>query len=299
MRKNILLSAMITFLVVICAYGQSKMTPKEYIDKYKGLAIEQMKLYQIPASIKLAQGLIESSNGNSRLARQANNHFGIKCKTEWTGAKIYHDDDAQGECFRKYDSAEESYRDHSLFLRTRSRYACLFELKITDYKGWAHWLKASGYATNPKYADILIKTIEDNELYKFDNPKYTQKITEKSDIGVNVVSGDYKTNNGIKYVVAKEGEGLSAIAEREGISLEKILIYNDLSEPIRLKKGVAVYVQLKRSTSVKNRSHVVEAGETTHSIAQKYAITLHSLKEMNPKLKRKSPSVGQRLKLTK
>lgn len=299
MKKNVLLSLVLTFCAVTFAYGQDKMTVKEYIDKYKDLAIEQMRLYQIPASIKLAQGIVETSNGNSRLARLANNHFGIKCKTEWTGDKIYHDDDAQGECFRKYDSAAESYRDHSLFLRTRSRYACLFELKITDYKGWAYWLKASGYATNPKYPQMLIKTIEENELYKFDDPKYVEKIVEKSDPGINVVKGDYKTNNGVKYVIARSGDSMASIAQREGVPLEKILIYNDMTAPIRLKEGIAVYVQPKRTSSIKARGHVVEPGETTHSISQKYAITIYSLKEMNPKLKRKSPHVGQHLKLTK
>lgn len=149
-------------------YAQN-ITTEQYIAKYKNLAIKSMREYKIPASIKLAQGIIETSSGNSRLATQANNHFGIKCKSYWTGGTIYHDDDEKGECFRSYDSSEDSYNDHSVFLTNSSRYDALFTYDITDYESWAKGLKAAGYATNPKYPLLLIKVIEDYSLYEIDD----------------------------------------------------------------------------------------------------------------------------------
>ncbi|MBR6831034.1 MAG: glucosaminidase domain-containing protein [Tidjanibacter sp.] len=159
-----------TLFVTISAVAQTDIDRRRYIEQYAELAMDQQAKYGIPASITLAQGLLESANGKSRLAVEANNHFGIKCKEEWTGGKIYHDDDELQECFRAYKTAEESYIDHSLFLTTRPRYAKLFTLDITDYKGWAHGLKEAGYATNPVYAQSLIKIIEDYNLYDFDTP---------------------------------------------------------------------------------------------------------------------------------
>lgn len=167
MRKLLFTLAVALQFTVVGAYAQN-ITAAQYIERYKSLAISSMEEYGIPASIKLAQGLVESSNGNSRLAREANNHFGIKCKSDWTGDTILHDDDAKGECFRKYDSPVDSYRDHSEFLVKSPRYAALFKLEPTDYKGWARVLASSGYATNPKYSLLLIKAIEDNELFLID-----------------------------------------------------------------------------------------------------------------------------------
>jgi hypothetical protein len=159
-------------LVVICLFcvgtlSAQNMSRAEYIAKYKDLAIAEMNQYGIPASITLAQGVLESGDGNSELARKAKNHFGIKCHSSWEGKKVYHDDDEAQECFRKYPTVAASYRDHSVFLQ-KARYAALFELSITDYKGWAKGLRKAGYATNPKYADLLIKIIEDNQLYVYD-----------------------------------------------------------------------------------------------------------------------------------
>ena len=154
--------------VTATASAQDRTTKQEYIDKYKQLAIDDMETYGIPASIKMAQALLESDAGNSRLAREGNNHFGIKCKKEWTGETIHHDDDAPQECFRKYASAAQSFRDHSEFLDRSPRYQSLFDLDPLDYKGWAYGLKAAGYATNPKYPELLIKLIEDNKLYLLD-----------------------------------------------------------------------------------------------------------------------------------
>lgn len=277
------------------------MTTREYIDTYKDIAIKHMKQYKIPASIKLAQGILESGNGSSRLAVQANNHFGIKCKSSWTGGKIYHDDDAKGECFRKYPSAQDSYADHSIFLSTSSRYATLFQLKITDYKEWAHGLKAAGYATNPKYAQTLIKIIEDFELYKFDDSKNSTPILTDEGVSTDrdVKGRKWGKNNGVKYVVAENGDTFETIAKQEKLNLKQILNYNDLKSAITLAQGTAIYIQPKLSKSLVTRTHIVEQGESTHSISQKYAITLDALKSMNPKLRRKAPQVGQRLKLSK
>lgn len=163
------IAAFLYINIIMCAnvFAQN-LTREQYIEKYKGTAIRQMNQYGIPASIILAQGCLESGNGNSRLAVKANNHFGIKCHN-WTGKRIYHDDDKRGECFRKYNSADDSFKDHSEFLRNGKRYQSLFDLKRTDYKAWAHGLKAAGYATNPKYATLLIDIIEKYSLYKYDS----------------------------------------------------------------------------------------------------------------------------------
>jgi len=166
MRKAIILIASI-----VCAtstFGQKTMSREQYILAYQSIARAQMEKYGVPASIILAQGMLESGNGNSTLAVQGNNHFGIKCHNSWSGQKIYHDDDAKGECFRKYKSVEHSYRDHSEFLRGGRRYAFLFDLAPTDFRAWAKGLKDAGYATDPQYADRLIKIIEENKLYIID-----------------------------------------------------------------------------------------------------------------------------------
>jgi LysM repeat protein len=166
-------SLILLFLIISSCLSAQKLTNADYsayIEKYKAIAIKEMQLYKIPASITLAQGMIESGCGKSVLAVDTKNHFGIKCQKEWTGETYYYDDDKAQECFRKYKSVEESFRDHSIFLSTRKRYAALFELPLNDYKGWAYGLKQAGYATNPEYPNILIRLIENNKLYLFDNP---------------------------------------------------------------------------------------------------------------------------------
>ena len=165
--------AILQLLMVLPALGEERMDSYEaYIDKYYRIAQEQQRLYGIPASITLAQGLLESAAGGSKLAVAARNHFGIKCGNDWTGKTVSHDDDARGECFRAYKHAKQSYEDHSKFLAGRPRYASLFKLKITDYKGWARGLKKAGYATNPRYAEQLIDIIELYELHKYDEKDY-------------------------------------------------------------------------------------------------------------------------------
>lgn len=149
----------------------------QYIKKYAPLAVLEMHKYDIPASITLAQGILESGNGRSRLASKSNNHFGIKCHVGWKGAKVYHDDDEKGECFRKYKYVQSSYKDHSEFLSGRRRYASLFKLRKSDFKGWAKGLKKAGYATDKKYPKKLIKIIEEYKLYEFD--KFREKDLKK------------------------------------------------------------------------------------------------------------------------
>jgi flagellum-specific peptidoglycan hydrolase FlgJ len=162
--KKLILSVVI--LYCLPAFSQ-KLSPQEYIQAYKDYAIREMKRMGVPAAITLAQGLLETENGNSVLVKKSNNHFGIKCKSSWTAEGVSHDDDAPGECFRTYKDAEGSYRDHSNYLRGNERYAFLFKLDSRDYKGWAYGLKKAGYATNPRYPDILIRNIEENNLQQY------------------------------------------------------------------------------------------------------------------------------------
>ena len=189
--KNILFISSL-FLVFILK-GQNKTT--NYINKYKSLAISEMNEFGIPASITLAQGILESGNGESRLAVEANNHFGIKCHTNWDGETIFADDDEKNECFRKYSTVEESFRDHSLFLSTRDRYQFLFNYKKTNYRKWARGLKEAGYATNPKYASSLIKIIKNNNLSKYD----ISTADEKKIFFSNIYGFPYLIGFGLNY----------------------------------------------------------------------------------------------------
>ncbi|WP_292010449.1 glucosaminidase domain-containing protein [Chryseobacterium sp.] len=167
---------LLTSLLVLSKFSaQTWATDDQYIQRFAQYAVEEMEKYKIPASITLAQGLLETGGGQSRLAQQGNNHFGIKCKEDWTGKTMKHTDDAPNECFRVYDDPRQSYEDHSIFLATRKYYTNLFNLDMKDYKAWAHGLKKAGYATNPRYASILIGKIERYRLYEFDNTN-TQEV---------------------------------------------------------------------------------------------------------------------------
>ena len=187
----------------------------EYIKRFSEVAQEEMKRYKIPASITLAQGILESGVGGGRLALKANNHFGIKCHKEWKGKKIYHDDDKKGECFRVYKNPNSSYRDHSVFLSERSRYDFLFNYNITNYKAWAKGLKKAGYATDPKYPDKLIEIIERYKLYRYDNKRLLKK-TELS----NLV---------IKYHKVTKGDTLYSISKKYGVSIQGIIDINKMN----------------------------------------------------------------------
>ncbi len=269
------------------AFGQ-EISRKEYIEKYSSLAVKQMHQYKIPASITLAQGILESNNGNSRLATKANNHFGIKCHG-WEGKKIFADDDKKNECFRNYKNVLESFVDHSLFLNKYSRYEFLFDYKITDYKSWAKGLKKAGYATNNKYPELLIKIIEENKLYQFDSKK----------IDKNLMSGKrniYMHPNKIKYVISKNQETYKTIAKSLNIKLKQILKYNDDNNQSVLNVGTKVFIQPKRNRS-KQRIHVVNKGENLRTISQTYGVKMKSLKKRNQLILKNSLNNGDKLRL--
>lgn len=191
-----------------------------YIEKFGPIARKEMKTYGIPASITLAQGILESGMGYGRLATEANNHFGIKCHSGWTGKKIYQDDDRKGECFRVYKNPETSYRDHSLFLKNRSRYAFLFDIRTSHYKGWAKGLKKAGYATDPKYPDKLISLIERFDLTRFDDKKMKSYA---------VVKESSKPKSTQIHVVSK-GDTLYSVSKKYNISLEHLVQVNKIKD---------------------------------------------------------------------
>jgi LysM repeat protein len=278
-----------------------KITLEEYIEKYKILAINEMNLYWIPASITLAQGIHESNNGNSDLAIKANNHFGIKCKSEWTGETYLKDDDAENECFRKYPNPYESYKDHSVFLSTRDRYRSLFDLEMSDYKGWANGLKTAGYATNPAYAEILVRIIENNRLYELDSQFVPGKILVigspeeyhsvspvKSPVSVDSVPvsefhATYRklyVNNGVKFIFAKKEDSFYKIAQDLNIYTYQVYRYNELKRNDAVPEGQLLYVERKKKKSDIDL-HIVRSGQSLYDISQIYAIRLKSLLKMN------------------
>lgn len=270
----------------------------EYIDKYKDEAVNQQKRYKIPASITLAQGLLESGAGRSELARKSNNHFGIKCHSVWRGDKVYHDDDTKGECFRKYDDPMESYEDHSLFLTTRSRYAPLFDLRITDYRGWAVGLKKCGYATDKAYASKLIDIIETYELYKYDTVKEGRKKGKGKK--QEVLPHTPYLSSGLLYVEAREGETLLDIAKEFGIKVKRLAAYNEIPRDYPLYDGMVIYLQEKNKYAAPGFSeHTVAAGESMYSISQRYGMKLSSLYKLNKKAYDYVPSEGDVLKVNK
>jgi LysM repeat protein len=285
-----------------------RLTAEEYIEQWKKVAVEKMEQHGIPASITLAQGLLESGNGNSELAREANNHFGIKCTPDWTGGKAYHDDDRKNDCFRKYRDAADSYEDHSKFLQ-RSRYASLFELKTTDYKGWAHGLKKAGYATDPAYPRKLIELIERYELHKLDEgrdidpvrrntdtavPNTNEQATASerskgrsknrkrvSDEEVTVVIGNTraveKFVGRVKFTRAKAGDTIKKIADDMETMPGWVAGWNDLDKDARLEEGQVVYLSPKLNKSKQDAVHSVRAGDSLWSISQQHGVKLSKL----------------------
>jgi hypothetical protein len=290
----------------------------EYILTYKDIAIEKMQVYGIPASITLAQGILESGIGNSELARKANNHFGIKCHKGWSGKTYHMDDDARDECFRKYKNPEESYRDHSLFLTTRDRYADLFNLEITDYKGWARGLKKAGYATNPRYPQLLIKIIEENQLDQYDKgitPQYASSKTMEQGISTSDSKlpahqpSDYELveiwetgrkvyiNNDVKFIFARGGDSWSAIAADFEIYSWQLPKYNDLDKKTPPEPGEMIYIEKKKRKNKNVDRHTVRSGETMHAIAQQYGIRLKNLYRKNNMPEGINAEAGKVLKL--
>ena len=283
-------------LIISCLTLQAQTRNKQYEDyikKYRELAVEEMKKYHIPASITLAQGLLESGAGQSTLARKSNNHFGIKCGSDWRGKTVSHDDDARGECFRAYKHPKESYEDHSKFLAGRSRYASLFKLKITDYKGWARGLKKAGYATNPRYADQLIGIIELYELHKYDEKNYLKWIKKNPNPHQTYIAND------LLYIVVRAGDSWKSISKEFDISQKKLRKYNDLYKGYALQVGDILYLEKKNKKADKEHIvHVLRAGESMYSVSQKYGIrlkNLYKMKEMDAD--DPAPEVGTILRL--
>jgi LysM repeat protein len=287
--------------VLFAQPAERRITRSEYIDKYKEDAIQEMHHSGVPASITLAQGILESGDGNSPLALYANNHFGIKCHTTWKGETFIMDDDEKNECFRKYNSAYESFKDHSEFLTSRSRYAALFELNITDYKGWARGLKEAGYATNPKYADLLIALIEKHELNQYDNyakvpSKQLAKNKTSSILAESQSKRVVKLRNNVKYTFVNPSDDVASIARDFNLNTWQVYKYNDLNKTDKLTDGEIIYLQPKRNKAAEE-FHTVKSGETMRTIAQLHGVKLKKLYKKNNMFVGTHPQVGQKLSL--
>ena len=277
-----------------------------YINRYSNLAIRHRDKYKIPASITLAQGILESGAGTSHLAVAANNHFGIKCHLDWKGERIYRPDDGPNDCFRKYKTVDESFEDHSKFL-LQPRYKILFTYKITDYWAWSEGLQACKYATDQNYANKLIRIIEEYELYKYDIEK-SSKTTTPAVINTTPAVNDvkatpkqireiYKTHNLI-YVIAKDSDSFNQIAFDTGFKAKDLIKYNDVPENITLKKGDIIYLQKKKSKAdIPYFEHLIKPGESMHRISQQYGIQLNNLYKMNKKNSNYVPIIGEVLRL--
>lgn len=318
-------------------YSQNKSKAAlDYIEKYKDVAMREMQEYKIPASVTLAQGLLESGNGNSELAKKSNNHFGIKCHKDWKGGRTYHDDDEKGECFRVYKTPEESYRDHSKFLSNGQRYAFLFDLKITDYKGWAKGLKKAGYATLPTYANVLINLIEKYDLTQYDDmvvkgkfkykeskkqKKKDQKTKEKTpkieepkidnaivyvpfkiteaEVVDKTSDGRYiRVNNNVKFIYAKEGESVYDLATMLGLYDYQIIKYNNLGKRTATKEDEIIYIEPKKNKAMRPyKYHTIQKGETLSYVSRLYAVKLKSLFKMNDMDENTVLHVGDNIRL--
>jgi hypothetical protein len=287
MRKLMIL--LVLFLAIYSGVkAANRISNVEYVDMWRQVAVKQMIDFKIPASITLAQGILESGSGNSDLAQKGNNHFGIKCHG-WQGEKMFLDDDQKDECFRVYQNAELSYVDHSDFLVGKSRYASLFNLDITDYKGWSKGLKEAGYATNPKYPDLLIEIIERLNLSELDNmglPVASSKLSRKKETESSDVSTFHMVKNHVnkvKYIVAKKGDTFYKISKEYEIGLWQLYRYNDFhSKKEVLEEGDIIYLQPKRKHAKEKGAKVVVSSKTTlRQISQEEAIKLESLLKMN------------------
>lgn len=280
----------------------TKITREQYIEQYKKICIEEMNRVGVPASIKMAQALLESDNGNSTLAKKANNHFGIKCHSNWTGGTFHQDDDTKDECFRKYKKAEESFLDHSDFLKNGKRYSFLFELKSDDYNSWAHGLKKAGYATNPKYPELLIKIIEDNKLYEFDNLKTNNQQLADIDKNIYLSSGNREVFyiNKVKCIKVKEGDTFFKISKDLDLMLWQLYKYNELGKDSKLQTGQVLYIQPKRAKAeIGYEEHIVKEGETLYDISQLYGVKLKKLYKKNNLAEGNDVKTGDKIWLRK
>jgi LysM repeat protein len=320
---------LIIFLFAISGFAglaQRSEVVLQYISVYRDAAVVEMQRTGVPASITLAQGIHETMAGTSELVLKSNNHFGIKCKSNWTGESVTHDDDRRGECFRKYDDPLDSYRDHSDFLKSGPRYAFLFNIDPLDYKDWAYGLKKAGYATNPKYPVILIKLIEDYGLQDYtlfamgkltkeemlakmtpgidENPVSVAKneapvvavaavevIEEKPDYP----SGEFRIND-TRVVFARKDMSYLAIAQQYNVPMARLFEFNELSNAEVVDKDRLIFLQRKRKTG-QNEFHIVKQGETLHDIASKEGMRIESLLEYNHLTASSRPAVGEQLYL--
>ena len=310
---------LLVLMTVLLSIGAAKNPKLDYIDKYSDIAIKEMKRTGVPASITLAQGILESNAGQSVLATKGNNHFGIKCHNDWKGKTMKMDDNAPKECFRVYPNAEASFRDHSDFLRSRDRYKSLFELKQTDYKGWARGLKKAGYATDPGYADKLITLIEDYELYRFDKgvkvsvkppleieePKVVQLeprpgMKYQESVTFSTARKVY-SQNGVPFVYSEAGETYASIAASNGLFLKELLKFNDHEQELALEPGTMVYLARKKAQGpVGVNKYVVEKdGETLRDTAQRFGIRYAALQKLNIVLYGKTLEEGDTVILRK
>ena len=330
-KKAIFLSGILLCISVQLG-AQVRQTREEYISRYMPIAIAHMERYGIPASITMAQGILESDCGNSLLSMKSNNHFGIKCKRNWTGDKVYHDDDAKGECFRSYPSVEASYRDHAEFLDSQPRYDSLFAYSSDDYKSWARGLKAAGYATAPDYAQRLIRIIEENQLFLLDRPdgerlyasRMGRKVTDPEGwfadqssvepaagaspaidpdnyrVTINAHQGyNVYVTNGVHYVLAKENDTFENIGRKFRLSPRNLRKFNDLkdkkAQPV---PGEAVYIERKRKRWEGNsRHHICRQGETAYSVGQSYAIRTRSIEKLNKLRKDEELAAGREIRI--
>jgi hypothetical protein len=326
----------IGLIIVSCylnSYGQQRISKQEYIETYKELAIREMQRYGIPASITMAQALLESDDGNSPLSQESNNHFGIKCHNNWTGETVYHNDDKQNECFRKYPQVIDSYEDHSQLLTTAKRYASLFSLRADDYKGWAYGLRKAGYATNPQYPELLIQIIENNQLYLLDDPSKAgsymltnnnktsnynkaskrshKKTPDKQIVDNNKTVKRYNTDpewvvstarhlvmqrNNVDYIIAKEGDTFESLSNELDLMRWEFYSYNDFPKNYEPHAGEIIYLQPKRRYAEKgNEKHIVAPGETMQSISQFYALKMRRLYRFNDMKQPAQPATGDTL----
>ncbi len=326
MKKLIIITISFFTLFIFSQESFDKKKDEAYIKRFAKIAVEEMHLYKIPASITLGQGLLETADGQSELAQNANNHFGIKCKENWTGETYRYTDDAYMECFRKYSNAEDSYRDHSQFLLTRKHYASLFLLDKNDYKGWAYGLKKAGYATNPKYPQILIGKIERYNLQNFDklsveevenyldsiyphlkdntvntiptvieNKPKPKIVSEQTEIPTYERIKNHKNNNLI-YIEILSNETLQTVSDKFQIPLEKLKEYNDIDDDTIIQSGQILFLERKKAEGSK-RFHIVAKNETMYAISQDEGILLEALYKINKIKKGQEPKIGQVIRL--
>lgn len=327
--KKILDILLLLVITINFSFAQSNSPIQEYINKYKEIAINEEIRTGVPASITLAQGILESGAGQSKLSISSNNHFGIKCKNDWKGATVYHDDDIKNECFRSYPCVEDSYRDHSDFLKSRPHYSFLFDLDVTDFEGWCKGLKKAGYATDPSYAYLLMKVIRENDLQQYtlmavnrvnnwsDNIAITKAQPEMHTVTPNSVLDNSETvveegpvefsnkfpdgifkHNQLKCIYLKAGASLFALAKTQNLPYSKLLEYNDLNKKEDIiKEDKLIYLEKKLKKSNTKEYHIVLAGETLESISQSEGVSLESIIEYNKIQKGLQPQVGEKVYL--